>query len=66
MNDEPNFEALAELWLARDPRSQNLTPEAKAKIVSRLASALRKKRESTDHPAQDAKAAARLLIGGAS
>lgn len=53
MDQEPNFEALAELWLARDPRAESLPAEARAKIVSRLAEALKQRRQSTDHASQD-------------
>ena len=53
MEEEPNFEALAKLWLARDPRAANMPPEAQAKIVARLAEALKQRREKTDHKKQD-------------
>lgn len=53
MADAPDFKALAELWLSRDPRSAEMDPEARAKAVERLAEALRKRRESTDHEAQE-------------
>ena len=51
--NEPDFEALARLWLARDPRSQIMSGEEKERAVSRLAEALRKRRQSTDHAKQD-------------
>lgn len=52
-DENPDFQALAELWLSRDPRSQELTPEERLKIVSRLATALETRRNSTDHAKQD-------------
>lgn len=53
MEEEPNFEALAKLWLARDPRAANMPPEAQAQIVARLADALKKRRQKTDHKNQE-------------
>ena len=53
MDETPDFEALARLWLGRDPRSENLPQDAREKIVARLAEALKKRRSSTDHAAQD-------------
>jgi len=49
MDETPDFEALARLWLGRDPRSENLPQDAREKIVARLAEALKKRRSSTDH-----------------
>jgi hypothetical protein len=51
--NEPNFEALARLWLARDPRSHLMSEEDKERAVVRLAQALQKRRQSTDHSKQD-------------
>ena len=51
--NEPDFEALASLWLARNPRSSIMSDEDKARAVERLAQALRKRRQSTDHAKQD-------------
>ena len=53
MEDTPDFQALAKLWLSRDPRSQQMNEEAKAKAVERLAKALEAKRQATDHAEQD-------------
>ena len=52
-DNTPDFEALAALWLDRDPRSQNLSPEEREKAVLRLAEALRQRRDSTKHSDQD-------------
>lgn len=46
MSDIPDFQALAELWLQRDPRSNELDPEKRQQIVDRLASALEKRRDT--------------------
>ena len=51
--NEPNFEALARLWLFRDPRSHIMNDEEKERAVDRLARALRERRQSTDHSKQD-------------
>lgn len=53
MDDTPDFEALAHLWLSRDPRAAELDEDAQAKIVARLAKALKARRDQTDHSAQD-------------
>lgn len=53
MNDEPNFRALAALWLARDPRAQDLDESTREAIVTRLAEALKRRRQGTDHSHQD-------------
>ena len=51
--NEPNFQALARLWLARDPRSQVMGEEERERVVQRLAEALKRRRETTDHSKQD-------------
>jgi len=51
--NEPNFHALARLWLARDPRSQVMGEEERERVVQRLAEALKRRRQATDHPKQD-------------
>ncbi|MFA5506793.1 MAG: hypothetical protein WC314_17020 [Vulcanimicrobiota bacterium] len=51
--NEPDFHALARLWLARDPRARTMNPDEQTRIVGRLAEALKKRRESTDHSHQD-------------
>ncbi|MCA9778965.1 MAG: hypothetical protein KC800_19690 [Candidatus Eremiobacteraeota bacterium] len=50
---EPNFHALARLWLARDPRSQIMGEDERERVVQRLAEALKRRRQSTDHSKQD-------------
>jgi hypothetical protein len=53
MDETPDFQALAQLWLARDPRAEALPPEAREKIVARLAQALKQRRQKTNHSHQD-------------
>jgi hypothetical protein len=53
MDEQPDFQALAKLWLARDPRAQEMDDESRAKIVSRLAEALKRRRQATNHSEQD-------------
>lgn len=53
MDETPNFRALAELWLARDPRSEALPPEAREQIISKLAKALERRRKGVNHQHQD-------------
>lgn len=48
MEDLPDFHALAELWLARHPRSQDLDSNTRASIVARMAAALENRRNSND------------------
>lgn len=50
---EPDFRVLAWLWLKRDPRSQSMTEEEQERVISRLAEALKKRRDQTDHSKQD-------------
>lgn len=37
---EPDFNALAEAWVDKDPRTLNLDPERRSKLVARMAKAL--------------------------
>lgn len=53
MEDLPDFRALAELWLARHPRSQELDESTRETIITRLATALKDRRNSTDRSLQD-------------
>ncbi len=53
MEDLPDFRALAELWLARHPRSQELDESTRETIVARLATALENRRSSTNPSLQD-------------
>ncbi len=53
MEEQPDFLSLAELWLSRDPRSQDLDEDSRSRAISRLAEALRSRREGTHHPDQD-------------
>jgi hypothetical protein len=52
-DSQPNFHALARLWLSRDPRSHIMDDDEKERVVERLAGELRKRRQSTDHAKQD-------------
>jgi hypothetical protein len=42
---EPDFKALAEAWVANDPRMQDLDPERREALVGRLAEALSRRRK---------------------
>jgi hypothetical protein len=54
MQDEPDFQTLAALWLARNPRSEELDETTRSAVVKRLAQALEARRASIgqiDHEA---------------
>ena len=55
MNNEeaPDYERLAELWLARDPRTEEMDATSRAQAVKRLATALEKRRSSVKHSDHD-------------
>lgn len=43
---EPDFKALAEAWIANDPRMQELDADRKEALVGRLAEAMSRRRNS--------------------
>ena len=51
--EEPDYQRLAELWLARDPRTEQMDSHSRAQAVARLATALKARRQSVKHSDQD-------------
>lgn len=50
---EPDFKALAEAWVANDPRMSELDPDRREALVSRLAEALSRRRNHEKPDDQD-------------